>query len=253
MPDYYEVASIEYKMIRVEPGRYIKGGPTELLKRCELEHNVYVKEQEVIISKGFYMGETVVKQHQWFFIMQNCPWEARNVTEGRDYPATCVSWHDSQKFIDKLNKIEKSDKYRLPTDAEWEYACRAGSPQNIYYFGNDYRSLYKYAWYADDTTRIKNRYPEKVALKRPNAWGFYDMLGNVDEWCSDNMPKHPLDESYDFSTPVTDPVGPLSGRFKILRGGWYFENYKKIHCAKINFADPRQKASFIGFRLVRDL
>jgi formylglycine-generating enzyme required for sulfatase activity len=252
MPDYYTVPSIDYKMVYIEPGKYIKGGPLDAIKRCGLRYNKYVPEQEVTISRGFHMGIVVVKQHQWFMIMKNLPWERINMPEGSEYPAVCVSWHDCQEFITKLNEIENSDKYRLPTDAEWEYACRAGS-QDIYYFGYDSRELYRYEWFADNTSVRKSRYPNEVSLKRPNNWGLYDMLGNVGEWCQDWFPEHFTDDKNNFCSPSIDPKGPSYGRFRIIRGGNYASKIESISCAMMNFDDPRKNNSFIGFRLVKDL
>lgn len=252
MPFYYTVPSIEYKMVYIEPGKYIKGGPLDAIKRCGLKYNAFVEEQEVTISKGFYMGVTVVKQHQWFLTMKNFPWETHNVKEGSEYPAVWISWNDCQEFIKKLNEIEKSDKYRLPTDAEWEYACRAGS-QDIYFFGNDKSLLRYYAWTDEDNPKIKRWYPYKVALKRPNEWGLYDMLGNVEEWCQD---KHHINSSGStniFHESSIDPSGSPYGNYRIKRGGYYKTSPSSIYCAMIDFAYLEKINSFIGFRFVKDL
>ena len=129
---------------------------------------------QVTISKAFYMGKYEVTQGQWQAIMANNP----SASPGdANRPVDQVAWNDVQTFLSKLNAMEGGQQYRLPTEAEWEYAARAGST-TIFSFGNDPKQLGEYAWYRGNA----QRHPHPVGQKRPNAWGLYDMLGNVWEW-----------------------------------------------------------------------
>ena len=137
------------------------------------------------------------------------------VKEGDDYPAANVNWHDAVEFCRKLS--EKAGlEYRLPTEAEWEYACRAGTT-TAYSLGDDASELGEYAWYSENPRDVGQEYAHIVGQKKPNPWGLYDMHGNVWEWCSDWHGDYP-------SGSVTDPAGPSSGSSRVGRGGsWLYE------------------------------
>jgi formylglycine-generating enzyme required for sulfatase activity len=190
---------------------------------------------EVTISKAFYMGKYEVTQGQWQAVMGTNP---SAVPGDANRPVEQVAWNDAQMFIGRLNAMEGGQRYRLPTEAEWEYAARAGSPR-IYGFGNDPKQLGEYAWYRGNS----QRHTHPVGQKRPNAWGLYDMLGNVWEWVQDWDGKYP-------AGPVTDPKGPETGTYRMRRGcGWNNEaNVCRIanRYSVIGFRDD-----FIGFRVVR--
>jgi formylglycine-generating enzyme required for sulfatase activity len=162
-------------------------------------------QHRVTISKPFYLGKFEVTQGQWEAVMGNNP----SYFKGRKNPVEQVSWDDVQVFIQRLNQKEGTKKYRLPTEAEWEYAARAGTT-STYSFGNDARSLGQYAWYEGNSG--KKTHP--VGQKEPNAWGLYDMHGNVREWVQDWY-----GERYYSSSPPTDPKGPSSGSLRVFRGG----------------------------------
>jgi formylglycine-generating enzyme required for sulfatase activity len=149
-----------------------------------------------------------------------------------------VSWEEAQAFINKLNAMEGVKLYRLPTEAEWEYAARAGST-TIYSFGNDSKQLGDYAWYRGNA----ERHSHPVGQKKPNAWGLYDMLGNVWEWVQDWDGKYP-------AGPVTDPKGPESGTYRMRRGcAW---NNEANVCRVANrYSVIGYRDDFLGFRVVR--
>ena len=158
------------------------------------------KRHEVTLTKGFYLQTTEVTQGQWKRVLGSNPSNFKNC--GDDCPVENVSWNDCREFIAELNRMEGGNKYRLPTEAEWEYACRAGSK------GPFDRDVDAEAWYDGNSGGKTHRAGEK----EPNAWGLYDMHGNVWEWCQDWLGDYP-------SGVVTDPTGPTSGSDRVLRGG----------------------------------
>jgi formylglycine-generating enzyme required for sulfatase activity len=161
-------------------------------------------------------------------------------------PVEQVSWNDCRKFIGRLNKMVPGGGFRLPTEAEWEYACRAGTTTR-YSFGDDEGLLGRYAWY-DKNSGDK---PHEVGTKEPNPWGLYDMHGNVWEWCQDWI------GTYRFPAGgiVEDPVGPESGQYRVLRGGaWHrfrYDGYCRSASRVRGGPDGRHYAD--GFRLARTL
>ena len=191
---------------------------------------------DVTISKQFYMGKYEVTQGQWQAVMGTNP----SLFPGDKRPVDQVSWDDAQAFIRKLNAMEGVPLYRLPTEAEWEYAARAGSP-TIYSFGNDPKQLGEYAWYRSNSEHRTH----SVGQKKSNAWGLHDMLGNVWEWVQDWEGKYP-------SGPVTDPKGPASGTYRMRRGcGW---NNEANVCRVANrYSVVGYRDDFLGFRVVRML
>jgi len=193
----------------------------------------------VSISKAFYLAKTEVTQEQWVAIMGSNPSEYK----GRQNPVENVSWNDVQEFIRRLNAKEGSNVYRLPTEAEWEYACRAGST-GTYSFGDDKGDLGTYAWFDENSG--ERTHP--VATKRANAWGLYDMHGNVMEWVQDWY-----GETYYSSSPSTDPRGPASGSTRVVRGGsWDFDAGFVLAAPRIRVA-PGVRYAGLGFRLARSL
>ena len=155
---------------------------------------------------------------------------------GDDRPVEQVSWNDVQEFIKKLNQKEGTNKYRLPSEAEWEYACRAGS-KTRFYFGDSNGSLEQYAWYNSNSS--SKTHP--VAKKKPNAWGLYDMHGNVWEWCQGWKGDYP-------SGHVTDPDGPSSGSRRVVRGGSWVSPAGYCRSAFRIRVDPGVWDGFLGFR-----
>lgn len=185
----------------------------------------------VVISRSFEMGKYEVTQEQWELVMGNNPSYFKG--DGR-LPVEKVSWNDTQQFIRVLNRRSRKYTYRLPTEAEWEYACRAGSSGD--YAGN----LDVVAWYSSNSGSKTH----VVGGKQPNAWGLYDMHGNVYEWCSDGY------EMYLGGT-VTDLSGSNSRLQRVNRGGsWHSPTYD-CRAANRGYDSPDSRHDILGFRLVR--
>jgi formylglycine-generating enzyme required for sulfatase activity len=190
---------------------------------------------QVTISRPFYLGKYEVTQGQWQAIMGKNPSLFQG---GPNYPVEQVWWTDVQAFLQRLNAKEGGEKYRLPTEAEWEYAARAGST-TAYSFGNDAAQLKDYAWFKDNS----GAKTQPVGKLKPNAWGLYDMHGNVMEWVLDWYGPYP-------ATPVTDPQGPPSGTHRMRRGGAW--NNAAAICRSANrYSAPGFRDDFLGFRVLR--
>jgi formylglycine-generating enzyme required for sulfatase activity len=196
--------SIGMKFVLIPAGTFMMGADKDFEDAEDSEQ----PRHQVTISKPFYLGVYEVTQQQWKDVMGNNP----SWFKGSDNPVETVSWDDVQDFIRRLKKKEGHSRYRLPTEAEWEYAARAGST-SPYFFGDNKSQLGYYAWYRDNW----NLEPHPVGQKRRNAWGLYDMIGNVWEWNQDKY-----GETYYANSPSADPTGPSSGAFRVVRGcGWY--------------------------------
>jgi formylglycine-generating enzyme required for sulfatase activity len=159
-----------------------------------------------------------------------------------------VSWGDCQEFLRRLTEREQKAgtlpegaAYRLPTEAEWEYACRAGAT-TVWSFGDGEEGLAEHGWYADNSRRG----PHPVGRKRPNGWGLYDMYGNVGEWCQDRYGAYPTGDE-------ADPTGPTSGDYRVLRGGGWHSDALFTGSACRSRANPEIRGSGNGFRVARSL
>jgi formylglycine-generating enzyme required for sulfatase activity len=190
----------------------------------------------VRISQPFYLGVHTVTQGQWEAVMGNNPSQFKGDS---NRPAETVSWEDVQAFIDRLNAREGHTRYRLPTEAEWEYAARASST-TVYCFGDDPRQLGECAWYG------KNAYSQThpVGTLQPNAWGLYDMHGNVWEWVQDWYGKYTAET-------VTDPQGPAWGSDRVIRGGSWLHDAGACRSACRFDVAPGYRSDRHGFRLLR--
>jgi formylglycine-generating enzyme required for sulfatase activity len=225
----------------IPAGTFMMGSPESEADRQDIE-----TQHPVTISKAFYMHTTEVTQGQWKEVMGTEPWKGKLfVKEGSNYPATYVSWHDAVAYCKKLSEKEGKT-YRLPTEAEWEYACRAGTT-TTWSFGGDEKELGDYAWYRDNAYDIDEKYAHQVELKKPNAFGLYDMHGNVYEWCHDYF-----EEDYYKQSPAKDPTGPTSGSFRVFRGGSWV-NYTRSRSAHRGGYGAVNRYYYGGFRLVREL
>lgn len=187
----------------------------------------------VRITKPFQIGKYEATQAQWQALMGDNP----SYFKGENLPVEQVSWEDVQQFIKKLNAKKDGYTYRLPTEAEWEYACRAGSKGD--YAGN----LDEMAWYKENSGNKTH----PVGQKKANAWGLYDMHGNVWEWCNDWYGG----DYYMVGKPGADPTGPSTGQFRAYRGGGYDVDASLLRSARRDRALPTIPTPSLGFRLVR--
>jgi formylglycine-generating enzyme required for sulfatase activity len=234
------INSVGMEFVKIPAGSFLMGcsqGDTE----CEEDEK---PQHKVTISKSFYMGKFEVTQGQWkkvmgeglFGIGENNP--SDNKTCGDDCSVENVSWNDVQEFIQKLNEKEGSNKYRLPTEAEWEYSARAGS-KTKYYWGDTIKD--EYLWYGGNSGNTTH----PVGKKKPNAWGLYDMTGNVWEWVGDWYGS----DNYKNASGY-DPKGSNSGVTRVTRGGsWNFDAWHSRLSNRIyNYPDGRYNS--YGFRLL---
>lgn len=214
------------------PGTFAMGSPG-----IEAGHTSDETLHEVTISNGFWLSRYEVTQAQWNSVVGQNPSEF----PGNNRPVENVTWHDVQDFLTLLNVTSWGSSYRLPTEAEWEYACRAGTTTR-YYWGNDPAEsmIDDYAWYWD--TGDLETHP--VGEKTPNAWGLYDMIGNVFEWCQDRYGQYP-------ENPVTDPAGPNAGNSRVVRGGSWDSFPEACRSAARDSRLPNTVSGDLGFRLVR--
>jgi formylglycine-generating enzyme required for sulfatase activity len=234
--------TIGMKLKEIRAGTFTMGSPGNEVGRQDDEH-----QHKVTISKSFYMQTTEVTQEQWRAVMATEPWKGRNhVKEGPNYAASYVSWDDAVAYCKKLSEKE-SKTYRLPTEAEWEYACRAGT-ESIWNFGDDEKIFGDYAWYDKNAGDIGEKYAHQVRQKKANAFGLYDMHGNVYEWCHDYF-----EEDYYKQSPAQDPTGPVTGSFRVFRGGSWGGNTRYTRSAHRHGLDADYRGSNDGFRLVREL
>ena len=229
-------------MVWVGRGSFLMGSPADEPGRDQNEG----PQHQVTISQGFYIGKYEITQAQWTSVMHAQPWTGKShVEEDPHHPVVYISWDDVQEFTRRLNRMAGAEVYRLPTAAEWEYACRAGTA-TPWSFGEDASALQKYAWYADNTWEVGERYGHAVGTKLPNSWGLHDMHGNVWEWVQDWY----SNETYSNS-PEVDPKGPAKGFLRVGRGG-AFGNYGHVlRSANRSGGDPTSRNAGTGARLVR--
>ena len=217
---------VKMEMIWCAPGTFMMGSPASEVGRFEDE-----PQHQVTITKGFWLGKFEVTQAQWKSVMGTNP----SRFKGDSLPVETVSWSDCQIFLGKLHAFSGLP-VRLPTEAEWEYACRAGSTGAVAGTG----LLGEMAWYDLNSENQTH----EVGANKPNAWGFHDMHGNVLEWCSDwfGQPEVP-------GMATVDPKGPHAGSFRMMRGGCWFYFARDCRSAYRLKRDPDVRNSIYGFRV----
>jgi formylglycine-generating enzyme required for sulfatase activity len=240
--------SIGMRLVLVPAGEFLMGSPNSD-KDAETDEN---PPHRVLITRPFYLGATEVTQDQYRAVTGANPSYFRG---SDDLPVENVSWDEAVAFCNRLSEREGlkpyyesgtwgpsgGDGYRLPTEAEWEYACRAGSRAR-FNFGDNEANLGEYAWFE------RNSYGKThpVGHKRPNAFGLYDMHGNVWEWCWDGYEK-----TYYANSPGADPPGPSQAAHRVIRGGSWSRYQLLCRSARRNWKGPDLGDNFLGFRVAR--
>ncbi len=231
--------TIGMKLALIPEGEFMMGSPADEKNRLMCEG----PQHRVRITRPFYLCTTEVTQGQWETVMGTRPWHGdKDVKEGSDYPATHVGWEDAVDFCKKLSSKEGKT-YRLPSEAEWEYACRSGTT-TAYSFGDEAEGLGDYAWYRGNAAAVGENYAHRVGKKKPNGFGLYDMHGNVWEWCSDCY-----SEEYYESSPSSDPTGLNDGWRRVVRGGGRGFTAGICRSAFRAGDSPDAESDLLGFRI----
>jgi sulfatase modifying factor 1 len=244
----FQVLELSLPMLWCPPGTFLMGSPEN-----EGSRDFDEALREVTLTQGFWLGKHEITQSQWEKIMGDNP----SYFKGQGLPVEKMSWDRAKTFCKKLTEQElKAGRltqdwaYQLPTEAHWEYACRAGS-KTAWSFGNSPAEMPKNANFSDKSSKIQGNdidyddgfeYTAPVGSFPPNAWGFHDMHGNVFEWCSDWYEK-PL------PIPVRDPVGPTTGKEKVFRGGSWALPGIFMRSARRDKNLPILESAFLGFRV----
>jgi formylglycine-generating enzyme required for sulfatase activity len=228
--------AIGMKFVWIPAGNFVMGSPKQEKERAESE-----LQHKVTLTKGFYMGAYTVTQEEWQALMGNNP---SRFSGQKNLPVEQVTWDECQQFAKKMREKDKKP-YRLPTEAEWEFACRAGTTTPFYFGENISTELVNYNGdhtYADGKKGVDRKKTTPVGSFPANAWGLYDMHGNVWNWCEDWHGEYAKKD-------VADPKGPDTGNMRVLRGGsWYYEpGY--CRSAHRHSGDPDVRYGNVGFRL----
>jgi len=229
------VNTLGMRMVAVQPGTFAMGSPMNEAGRQDDEFR-----HEVRIARKFHIGATEVTQGQWRTVMKTQPWhQQRGAVPGKDQPATHMTYAEAELFCVLLGRMENAQ-YRLPSEAEWEFACRGGAggggggP-----YGTD-GAVNDFAW-TDANTPHNNA--GAVAKKAANRLGLFDMHGNVAEWCADWYGAYPRET-------VADPKGPATGEYRVVRGGGWDSSPRFCRSAYRSGMDPQTSSDSVGLRVV---
>ena len=219
-------------LVLIPPGNFMMGARDDEQMRGSDER----PRHSVTITKPFYLGKYEITQAQYEAVMGENP----SRFKGLDLPVENVTWFEAAEFCMRLSD-NTGHSYRLPTEAEWEYACRAGTTSN-FYWGSEMDG--SYAWHVINSSGRTHR----VGQKLPNPWGLFDICGNAEEWCGD---WHSSD--YGGDEHLSDPTGPSDGQWRVRRGGCWEHPVGCIRSANRYFYYPDRRSSQIGFRVVREM
>jgi formylglycine-generating enzyme required for sulfatase activity len=220
--------SVGMRMVRIAPGTFLMGSPPGEPLRQEEE-----TPHRVTLTQAFRIAATEVTLRQWLAVMPR----GGGPPPGDDRPVTSVSWSETQEFCAELSRRE-GKRYRLPTEAEWEYACRAGAAS----VATAETDLAAAAWHSGNSEGATH----PVGLKAPNAWGLHDMLGNAAEWTTDGYAPYPREE-------VKDPTGAAAGATKVVRGGSWRSFPPALRCAARVGTPESYQLPHVGLRVVREV
>ena len=230
---------VKLELALIPAGKFMMGSPATEEYRQSNED----PQHEATLSRAFYMGKNLVTQEQYKKVVGSNPANFR----APQNPVEVVAWDDAQEFCKKLSALSGKT-IRLPTEAEWEYSCRAGST-TAFCFGDDDKQLADYAWYGSNPAvegcppGNSNNVSHPVGGKKPNAWGLYDMHSNLWEWCQDWYGKY-------LPGSMTDPQGPAQGTERIVRGGSWYGNSGNCRSAYRLRYIPTRRGGNVGFRVV---
>lgn len=233
----FDVKGISQRMRWICQGKYLMGSP-----EYEPERYDYENQHEVTLTKGFWLADTACSQELWQAVMETNP----SRFKGARKPVENVSWDDCMKFIQRLNSFFNGVSFSLPTEAQWEYACRAGTTTPFSFGRNitteqvNYNGDYPYTIGEKGLNR-----QQTVEIKSlpPNQWGLYEMHGNVWEWCSDWFGEY-------ATGSAVDPVGPAEGSYRVIKGGSSFSSGGNCRCACRSRSDPGNRYERNGFRFL---
>jgi formylglycine-generating enzyme required for sulfatase activity len=223
------------EFVLVPAGRFVMGSPPG-----EIGREAQERPHEVVITRPFHLGRFEVTRRQWRRVMGE---DASHFTDTLDAPVERVTWIEAHEFLRRLEARSPGSRFRLPTEAEWEYACRAGT--TTAYGTGDALSLAQANVLSSDTAGGARGRTTRVGSYAPNAWGLFDMHGNVWEWTADEHCPYP-------EAAVTDPRGRCGAALKVIRGGsWYF-GADSARCALRYTHRPQDRGFSLGFRVVRE-
>ena len=235
----YTVNGVSFKMVGVEGGTFTMGATAEQGSNAESHE----KPTHQVTLSSYCIGQTEVTQELWVAVMGSNPSYFKGNLQR---PVEYVSWDDCQTFITKLNRLTGAN-FRLPTEAEWEYAARGGNKSQGYKYSGS-NTIGNVAWYYDNAYSMgrnnSNYGTHPVATKAPNELGLYDMSGNVWEWCQDWY-----GSSYYSSSPTNNPTGPTTGSYRVYRGGGWIDGAGSCRVSHRNYASPSGTFIDLGLRL----